>query len=53
MLMQWRPLMLPDRYIEHGSQDDQIEAAGLSAKHIATTVLSLLKENKDNFQLLN
>ncbi|KAL5773103.1 hypothetical protein ACOSP7_012720 [Xanthoceras sorbifolium] len=39
--VKWRPMMLPDRYIEHGSQTDQIEEAGLSSKHIAATVFSL------------
>ncbi|PRQ37540.1 putative 1-deoxy-D-xylulose-5-phosphate reductoisomerase, 1-deoxy-D-xylulose-5-phosphate synthase [Rosa chinensis] len=38
--LKWRAMMLPDRYIEHGSQKDQTEAAGLSSRHIATTVLS-------------
>lgn len=39
--------MLPDRYIEHGAQANQIEEAGLSPKHIAATVLSLIGESKD------
>lgn len=34
--------MLPDRYIDHGSQTDQIEEAGLSPKHIASTAMSLV-----------
>ncbi|MBA0853784.1 hypothetical protein Goshw_021940, partial [Gossypium schwendimanii] len=38
----WRPMILPDKYIDHGSQNDQIEEAGLSSKHIAATVLSTL-----------
>ncbi|KAK7252448.1 hypothetical protein RIF29_36388 [Crotalaria pallida] len=40
--LKWRAMMLPDRYIDHGSQQDQIEEAGLSSKHIAATILSLL-----------
>ncbi|XWS52165.1 hypothetical protein CRYUN_Cryun11dG0043600 [Craigia yunnanensis] len=40
--LKWRPMMLPDRYIDHGSQNDQIEEARLSSKHIAATALSLL-----------
>ena len=39
--------MLPDRYIEHGSPKDQTEEAGLSSKHIAATVLSLLGKPKE------
>lgn len=45
--------MLPDRYIDHGSQTDQIEEAGLSPRHIAATVLSLIGEGKDSIHLLN
>lgn len=45
--------MLPDRYIEHGAQNDQIEEAGLSPKHIAGTVLSLVDQGKDSLKLLN
>ncbi|XP_012473157.1 probable 1-deoxy-D-xylulose-5-phosphate synthase 2, chloroplastic [Gossypium raimondii] len=40
--LKWRPMILPDKYIDHGSQNDQIEEAGLSSKHIAATVLSTL-----------
>lgn len=40
--MQLRSMVLPDRYIEHGAAQDQIEAAGLSSTHISGTVLSLL-----------
>lgn len=39
--------MLPDRYIEHGSPQDQIEQAGISAKDIAATVMSLLERPKE------
>lgn len=52
-IVQWRAMMLPDRYIEHGAQKDQIEEAGLSPKHIAGTVLSLIGENKDSLHLVN
>lgn len=44
--------MLPDRYINHGSQTEQVDEAGLSSKHIAATVLSLVGENKDSLLLL-
>ena len=39
--------MLPDRYIDHGAPQDQVEEAGLSSKHIAATVMSLLKRPKE------
>ncbi|KAJ9689489.1 hypothetical protein PVL29_014934 [Vitis rotundifolia] len=45
--LKWRSMMLPDRYIDHGSQREQIEEAGLTSKHIAATVLALIGENKD------
>lgn len=44
--------MLPDRYIDHGAQSDQIEEAGLSPKHIAATVLSVIGEGKDSLRFL-
>uniref|UniRef100_A0A2P2N8Y5 1-deoxy-D-xylulose-5-phosphate synthase n=1 Tax=Rhizophora mucronata TaxID=61149 RepID=A0A2P2N8Y5_RHIMU len=51
--LKWRPMMLPDRYIDHGSQKDQIEEAGLSSKHIAATVLSLIGGHKDSLHLID
>ncbi|XWS73193.1 hypothetical protein CRYUN_Cryun02cG0105300 [Craigia yunnanensis] len=51
--LKWRPMMLPDKYIDHGSQNDQIEEAGLSSKHIAATALSLLGECREGFHQLN
>lgn len=45
--------MLPDRYIDHGAQNDQIEQAGLSPKHIAATVLSLIGESRECLHLSN
>lgn len=51
--LKWRSMMLPDRYIDHGSQTDQIEAAGLTSKHIAATALSLIDENRYKLHLLD
>lgn len=45
-----RAMVLPDRYIDHGSPQDQIEEAGLSSRHIAATVLSLLGMPKEAFK---
>lgn len=42
-----RSMMLPDRYIDHGAPNDQIDEAGLSSKHILATVLSLLDMPKE------
>ncbi|KAJ0966238.1 hypothetical protein J5N97_027376 [Dioscorea zingiberensis] len=46
-----RSMVLPDRYIDHGSPQDQIEEAGLSSRHISATVLSLLGRPKEALQL--
>lgn len=40
--VKFRPMVLPDRFIEHGSQSEQYDEAGLSSKHIESTVLRLL-----------
>lgn len=45
-----RAMVLPDRYIEHGSPQDQIEEAGLSSKHVVATVLSLMGRPKEALQ---
>ncbi|XP_058207754.1 probable 1-deoxy-D-xylulose-5-phosphate synthase 2, chloroplastic [Rhododendron vialii] len=50
--LKWRAMVLPDRYIDHGAHGDQIEEAGLSSKHIAATVLSLVG-SKESLRLLN
>lgn len=42
-----RSMMLPDRYIDHGAPNDQIDEAGLSSKQILATVLSLLDMPKE------
>ncbi|OMO72970.1 hypothetical protein COLO4_27375 [Corchorus olitorius] len=42
-----RAMVLPDRYIDHGSPQDQIEEAGLSSRHICATVLSMLGRPKE------
>lgn len=51
--LKWRAMMLPDRYIDHGAQNDQIEQAGLTPKHIAATILSLIGEPRDSLHLAN
>lgn len=49
--LKWRPMVLPDRYIDHGSPKDQIEEAGLSSRHIAATVMSLIGKPQNALQL--
>ncbi|XP_042392682.1 probable 1-deoxy-D-xylulose-5-phosphate synthase 2, chloroplastic isoform X1 [Zingiber officinale] len=46
-----RSMVLPDRYIDHGAPQDQIEAAGLSSRHIAGTALNLLGRTKEALHL--
>jgi 1-deoxy-D-xylulose-5-phosphate synthase len=38
-----RPMFLPDRFIGHGSPQEQFDEAGLEAKHIVSEVLAALK----------
>eukprot|EP00775_Hariotina_reticulata_P009948 gene9948-10103_t len=45
--LKFRPMTLPDRFIDHGRYEDQIAEAGLSASHIASTALSILGKPKD------
>ncbi|MFS8034550.1 putative 1-deoxy-D-xylulose-5-phosphate synthase [Helianthus anomalus] len=45
-----RAMTLPDRYIDHGAPRDQLEEAGLSSKHICSTLLSLLGKPKEALQ---
>lgn len=40
--LQWRPIVLPDNYIEQASPQEQLSLAGLTGNHIAATALSLL-----------
>ncbi|MDN7351732.1 1-deoxy-D-xylulose-5-phosphate synthase [Acetobacter senegalensis] len=40
--VRFRPLTLPDIFIDHNSQDAQYEQAGLTAPHITKTALSAL-----------
>lgn len=51
--LQFRPMVLPDTYIDHASPSVQIERAGLSGSHIAATSLSLLGRKQDSLELLS
>ncbi len=39
--LRFRPMTLPDRFIEHGDYKDQLAEAGLTAGHIAGTALQV------------
>ncbi|MFT9088983.1 MAG: transketolase C-terminal domain-containing protein, partial [Acetobacter okinawensis] len=40
--VRFRPMTLPDRFIDHNTQDAQYDEAGLSASHIVATALNAL-----------
>ncbi|EPS59801.1 hypothetical protein M569_15004, partial [Genlisea aurea] len=45
--LKWRPIVLPDRYIDHGSPADQVMEAGLTPAHIAATVFNILGKARE------
>jgi 1-deoxy-D-xylulose-5-phosphate synthase len=45
-------MLLPDVPIEHGSDQFQLEQAGLTPAHIASTVLSLQGKTAESLQIL-
>ncbi|KAK1293943.1 hypothetical protein QJS10_CPA16g01451 [Acorus calamus] len=51
--VKWRPLVLPDYYIDHGSPNNQMEAAGLTPSHIAATVFNILGQTRDALVLFS
>ncbi|RDX77848.1 putative 1-deoxy-D-xylulose-5-phosphate synthase, chloroplastic, partial [Mucuna pruriens] len=50
--LKWRPMVLPDCYIDHGSLVDQLNAAGLTPSHIAATVFNLLGQTREALQVM-
>nr|UYR28655.1 1-deoxy-D-xylulose 5-phosphate synthase 1 [Andrographis alata] len=51
--LKWRPLVLPDRYIDHGSPADQLMEAGLTSHHIAATVFNILGKAREALQIMS
>ncbi|KAJ1695307.1 hypothetical protein LUZ63_012005 [Rhynchospora breviuscula] len=51
--IKWRPLVLPDRYIEHGAPADQLAEAGLTASHIAATVFNVLGQTREALKIMS
>ncbi|KAL8161935.1 hypothetical protein V2J09_013424 [Rumex salicifolius] len=45
--LKWRPMVLPDRYLEHGSPTDQLMDAGLTPAHIAATIFTILGKTRE------
>ncbi|KAK7303177.1 hypothetical protein RJT34_14079 [Clitoria ternatea] len=50
--LKWRPMVLPDCYIDHGSSSDQLYEAGLSPSHIAATVFNLLGQTREALEVM-
>ncbi|KAL6188657.1 hypothetical protein ACLB2K_040048 [Fragaria x ananassa] len=51
--LKWRPLVLPDRYIDHGAPANQLADAGLTPSHIAATVLNMLGQTREALQIMS
>ncbi|KAL6517212.1 Transketolase-like protein 1 [Orobanche hederae] len=51
--LKWRPLVLPDRYIEHGSPTDQLMEAGITPSHIAATVFNVLGKAREALEIMS
>eukprot|EP00252_Welwitschia_mirabilis_P025816 TRINITY_DN821_c0_g1_i3.p1 TRINITY_DN821_c0_g1~~TRINITY_DN821_c0_g1_i3.p1 ORF type:complete len:723 (+),score=71.63 TRINITY_DN821_c0_g1_i3:187-2355(+) len=51
--VKWRPLVLPDRYIEHGTPSDQMLEAGLTASHIAASVFRILGKTREALEIMS
>ncbi|KAL3508025.1 hypothetical protein ACH5RR_033407 [Cinchona calisaya] len=51
--LKWRPLVLPDRYIDHGSPVDQVAEAGLTPSHIAATVFNILGQTREALEIMS
>ncbi|MQL95674.1 hypothetical protein Taro_028340 [Colocasia esculenta] len=49
----WRPMVLPDRYIDHGSPADQFAEAGLTPQHIAATVFNILGQTREALEIMS
>ncbi|XP_060208290.1 probable 1-deoxy-D-xylulose-5-phosphate synthase, chloroplastic isoform X2 [Lycium barbarum] len=50
--IKWRPITLPDNYIEQASPKEQLAVAGLTGNHIAATALSLLGRTREALLLM-
>nr|AYU71108.1 1-deoxy-D-xylulose-5-phosphate synthase [Rehmannia glutinosa] len=51
--LKWRPLVLPDRYIDHGSPADQLMQAGLTPSHIAATIFNILGKTREALAIMS
>ncbi|GAB4843535.1 Transketolase-like protein 1 [Ancistrocladus abbreviatus] len=51
--LKWRPMVLPDQYIEHGSPADQLAEAGLTPAHVAATVFNILGRTREALEVIS
>ncbi|XP_051151405.1 probable 1-deoxy-D-xylulose-5-phosphate synthase, chloroplastic isoform X2 [Andrographis paniculata] len=51
--IKWRPITLPENYIEGALPQDQLAFAGLTRNHIAATALNLLGRKRDALLLMH
>ncbi|XP_072063666.1 probable 1-deoxy-D-xylulose-5-phosphate synthase, chloroplastic isoform X2 [Arachis hypogaea] len=51
--LKWRPMVLPDRYIDHGSPADQLSEAGLAPTQIAATVFNILGQTREALEVMS
>ncbi|XVF38616.1 hypothetical protein REPUB_Repub20aG0117700 [Reevesia pubescens] len=51
--VKWRPLVLPDRYIDHGSPADQFVQACLTPSDIAATVFNVLGQKREALEIMS
>ena len=49
--LKFRPMCLPDSFIEHGEYREQLAQAGLTPGQIAGTVLTTLGRAKESMQM--
>ncbi|XP_028781649.1 probable 1-deoxy-D-xylulose-5-phosphate synthase, chloroplastic [Neltuma alba] len=50
--LKWRPMVLPDQYIDHGSPSDQLALAGLTSSHIAATIFNILGQKREALEVM-
>ncbi|XP_016178341.1 probable 1-deoxy-D-xylulose-5-phosphate synthase, chloroplastic [Arachis ipaensis] len=51
--LKWRPMVLPDRYIDHGSPTDQLSKAGLAPTRIAVIVFNVVGQTRKALEIMS
>ncbi|KAJ1428827.1 Transketolase-like, pyrimidine-binding domain [Sesbania bispinosa] len=51
--LKWRPVVLPDCYIDHGAPADQLALAGLTPSHIAATIFNILGQTREALEVMS